>query len=397
MPLIFKSFRIKSIGVGFFVRKYIFIFTLLITFHILVSQEVDLGLLSEKEILKIIDDAIEAKDQNIISYLSNLGTDFPGYNNYEKYILNKALKLIESDDLSFPLILVESVLYNNLENSEAQELYTTLINKSIEIKERIAEEKIKAEIKREAIAELTEEIDQELIEEERLAEIVLTNKELLDLISEYTDSFDSTHYVTNTYLYPFLTKYYSSEVYDGYMNREKTVNKYNGQSVEFGIGLELKIIKFRTDVIANFSYNDILYDNIKQLSIHVNLSTGFPIIPFPIYFRSGFFYDTYFFEGEPDVAIQSLPSPTFGLGLTGLNFLKVLKLDLSSDFLLAANYTENFEYGVFNRIFLTLNLFRIDTFNIELRGGLDNLFYMEDGLSEYSNIPKFGIGISSYE
>lgn len=380
-------------------KKLLVITSMLITMLNLVSEEIDITILTQKEIIKLIDSSILKKDESIIIYLGTLGSEFPSYGKYEKYILVKALELAQGGDLSYPLMLVEAVLYNNLENSDAQKLYAIIIDKKIELDERLEAEKIKAEQKREELASQVEEMTLIYAEEERMANIVTSSKELLSTINGYIDSFDKSHYVSNSYFYPILSRFYTSEVYDGFHNRESTTNNYNGFALEFGIGIALKFFVFRMDMTGNISYNDLLYDNIKQITGAVNISMGIQVLKIPIYVRTGFLYDTYMYDDMDDteVAITSLPSPSIGLGITGLRLFKVLKLDLSTDVLLASLNTDNLDYALSSRAYITLNLLRFSIYNLEIRGGLDNLFYMEGGLAEYSFTPRFGFGISSYE
>lgn len=380
-------------------KKRFIIIALLLTTVCLVSQEIDITLLSEKEIIKFIDQAVESRDESIINYMGSLGTDFPSYSKIETYILGKARDLIAGSDLSYPLKIVEAVLYNNLENDDAQKLYSSIINKKIELEERLQAEKLKADLKREELKLLAESIDKAYEEDERLASIVGINQEMLSTINGYIDSFDKTHYVSNSYFYPIFTRFYQSEVYDGFYNRESTINSYNGFAVEFGIGIELRLLTFRMDLTGNFSYNDLLNDSIKQGTGAVTISTGMPIIPIPLFLRTGFLYDLYLFDNmaNSEVAITNLPTATLGLGITGLRFLKIIKIDLSTDFLMASTYTDNLDLGLFSRGYLTVNLLRFGIYNLEIRGGLDHIFYSEGGLSEYSITPRFGFGISSYE
>lgn len=363
------------------------------------SQEVDIASLSYKEVISLIDETIDSKDEVLIDYLASMGLGSPHYSNIEKYILSEVRRLVGGEDLGYPLKLVEAILYNNLENSDAQELYGILINKKIELDERREAEIIKAEKKREEIKKLADQIDKTYKEEERLAEIVTSNQELLSTINGYIDSFDKTHYVSNSYYYPLLTRFYESEVYDGFHNRAATVNSHSGFAMDLGIGVELKMLTLRADLTGSFSFNELLHDNIKQLTGAFNISTGLSIIPFPLYFRGGFLYDMYLYDNMDDteVAITNLPSPSLGLGISGLKLFKVIKLDLSTDILLAAVYTDNLSVALFNRAYISLNLFRFGTYNMEIRGGLDYLYYSEGGLAEYSLTPRFGMGISSYE
>ncbi len=372
---------------------------LLLPLTILSAQEEEFSTLTDKQILRLIDDAIEAKDKDFVSLLGQIDLNHPNYGKFESYILDKASELINSDDLSYPLLMVEAVLYNNLENSVAQELYTVIVTKKIEIDERVVLEEKRNVIKREELESLAEEIDEDIIKEEKMASIVGLNKELIKTKKSYTDSFDKTHFVSNSFIYPFSFNYYKSEVYDEFTGREPFFNYLNGQGVELGIGISFKYITLRMDLSGNIVYLDLIHEIEKHFLGFGTLSLGFPKAPIPLFFRAGFLYDLYQFdESELSiVAITNLPSPTLGLSLTGVKLFKVLKLDLSLDYLYASTYTENLDYGFLNKTYLTLNLIRIGSNHLELRGGIDILFLSEGGLSEVNYNPRFGFGVSSYE
>lgn len=358
----------------------------------LYSQELDINSLSEKEIFKIVDVGINDKDDSLISDIGSLDITSPKYNGLEEYLLQKIKILIENGDLVFSLKLVEALLYNNLENEETQNLYTIIVNKRIENDERLEAENNRPKIER-------EELSQTIDKEEFISDVIMNNKELINVIDGYTDSYSQSNYVTNFYFYPFTTKYYSSEVYDGYTSRDSTTNSFTGQGMDLGLGIDYGLFRFRSDFFINITYDDLLNETLKQVTGGTYLSIGLVRIDFPIFLRSGFIYDLYLYNNNDfsDVAITNLPSPTIGLGLTGLKLFKVLKLDVIGDILLAPIYTENLNTALLGKVYITLNLIRFSDQSLELKGGFDSLYLNEGGLVEYSITPRFGIGISSYE
>jgi len=380
-------------------RKSLILLSIFITSIYIFSDEVDISLLSKKEILKELESVIDLRSSSIFDYIQSMGYDFPDYSTYEEFILKKVEDIIVEGDLEYPLEIVENLLYVNLENPKSQELYTIILNKNIEIQERIEAEKLKEDIKREQLGQQNDVVNEIYKKDVKLDNIIKMNLNLLNRVGEYESSYNKTHYFSNTYFYPIYTKFYTSDVYDGFISRDKTTNRFSGFSSEFGIGVKLNLFTFKLDINTNFSYNEIFDDNIKQNTSSINLSTGLTPFDFPIYLRTGFLHDLYLFDDmeKSDVAITTLPSPSLGVGILGLNIFKIVKIDLSSDILLASTYTKNLELAMYNRFYLTLNLFRLDVYNFEIRVGFDHIYYNEGGLAEYSLMPKFGLGISQYE
>lgn len=379
--------------------KLLIIVTVLLPILNLYSQDMDISILSEVEVYTLIDEAIEERDENLILFLGANGSDFPDYDKFEIYILEKAAKLIQHSDLGFPQKLIEAVLYNDLENSHAQELYSIVINKKIENEERLEVEKLAIKRNRAELVELNDDINEEIIYQEYMSNIIGNNVEFIGIIDSYSDSFNRIHYISSSYFYPCITNFYTSEVYDDFVSRDPHVNSYSGQGMDLGLGAKLRYLTFRTDIFLNITYDDLIYEVTKQVSGSANISIGLSTIKVPLFLRAGFLYNVYLYNGgvASDVAITNLPTPSVGLGLNGLKFLKVLKLDLITDILLAPFYTENFDSGFSGKVYLTVNLFGSSANRIEIKGGFDVLFLVEGGLSEYSITPRLGFGISSYE
>ncbi len=365
----------------------------------LVSEETDEIVMTDKEIYSLIDTSLENQDNNLDTILNDITIEHPSYEDFEDYILDYASKLAESNDLTYPLLLTETILYLNLENEDAQNLYVILINKNIEIKERVEVEKEIVNIKREEITIFNEETEEMFQFEEYMAAIAKRSKELESITSLYTDELDEIKYTTNTYFYPISYKNYTSEVYDGYFDRDEHFNHSDGFGLDFGIGSGAGFFNWRIDFTGNLTYEDLFVDEERQVITDAIFSFGRSIYNIPLFLRAGFLYNYYGFNSDDfeTVAVLELPSPTIGIGINGYSFLKILKLDLSFDFLIAPLYTDNLDLGINSKTYLTVNLIRVGGINIEIRGGMDTLYLNEDGLSEVSYIPKFGFGVSRYE
>lgn len=364
------------------------------------ASEIDVTTLSKKDVYKQIDRSIEARDEVIIEFMGMLGVDFPNYSEFEEYILDMSEELIQTEDLAYPLKLVEAVLYNNLENTRAQELYTIVIDKQIEIAERIEAEKRKAELNRVTLeSEEVLIIEEQLKEEENITRRMDTVKDLSSVISSFSDSFHKTHYISNSHIYPIYFRHYYSEVYDNYIGRDATNNVESGFAIDVGLGIDLNSITIRMDASGAMSYDELINNVERQIFSSGIFSLGFSFIPVPLFFRAGFYQDIFIFEDEEDVdtAITNLPSPSLGVGITGLRLFKVLKLDLSTDYLLASTYTENLDLSFLVKSYVSVNMYRTGALNFELKTGFDYLYLKEGGLKERSIMPKFGFGVSNYE
>ncbi|MBN2617947.1 MAG: hypothetical protein JXR64_06510, partial [Spirochaetales bacterium] len=247
------------------------------------SQEIDINSLSEKEIIRIIDEKINNRDSSLSDFIYLMGSDFPNYSKYEEYLLDWAYKLISEDDLGFPLTIAETVLSLNLENERAQKLYSIIVDLNIEIDDRIEEEKKRAAIKRDTLEYEQEEINLELLKEEELTRKVTLNSDLASIVDGYTSNYSKVDYITKNYYYPYTQRFYSSEVFDGFVNRESIVNDYSGFGLDCGIGYTLGPFTYKLDFHGNITYEKLFEFETKQAYITTNFSAGLKLIP--IYLR----------------------------------------------------------------------------------------------------------------
>lgn len=378
--------------------KKILIFILL-PITSLFCQDIDYTTLSEKEIIKIINESLKNKDKNIDPIFQSLDPEDKNYKRFEKYVLDEVSSMVDSEDLDYPLYLVESVLYNNLENEDAQELYTIIINRQIEIKERIEEEVIKEEEKVEEIEEVAKELDA-LFDEEVLLESTFNRTDgLLESISKIEDKKRFNNYINHNFIYPLSLSYYNSEVNDDYLNRDSKTHNIRGISLSSATEYKNNILNFRSDLYISANYLNGSSESKPNFVGDILISLGIPVIPFPMYLSSGFYYNYYYYDDSDssNIAITTLPSPLVGLSFYDLKFLYIMQLDLGVYGLIAPIYTNSLDSGLFARCYLTINVFRFAKYSIEVKGGLDYLLLNEGGLYETSYIPKLGLGVSIYE
>ena len=380
-------------------KKFIYLILFFTQVTNIFSQEVNINEFSKKEIIKIFREYISNRDENILGYIEVLDVQSPDYVEIEEFITSSVDELIKNGDLDFPLKLVEYLLYNNLENSYAQEQYSIIIDKKIEFEERLEAEKLIADKRRITIQQEKVLLNKEFSKEEELSGIIKEHIENIKYLSGFTNSYNKVNYVSTSFIYPILSRFYSSEVYSGYNNIENYINSYSGVGFDLGLGLDLSLFSFKLDTTCNFTFNDFLWDNIKQLTGNVSLSLGLNLLDFPVYLRFGFLSDNYFYDSisNSDVAITNLPSATVGVGIINFTIYDFIKFDFSSDVLLAYTYTRNLDFGIYNKLYITLNLFRFGVYNFELKGGLDSIYLNESGLFEYSLQPRFGFGVNAYE
>lgn len=374
------------------------VFLILISVFSIFSQDNDILELSDRKIFKMIDGYIDKRDKNITDVIEVLFENRTNYQEFEDYILESAGELVDQDDLDYPLFLVESILTFNLESRGAQKLYVAIVNRKIEIDERRELEEKRGELKKEAITEFTENLDKEVKEQEELTSIVEESSDITYKVYKDFDAYKKKRYINNTYIFPLSNIIYNSEVYDGFMNQSSQDREVKGSGLEMGLGVTLDSVVLRFDLGGNFASNIIFSNQVKNIYSYSNLSLSLPNLELPLFLRTGFYYYSYIFgDDDVNVAITSLPTSTLGIGIYGLKMFKVLKLESSVDFMLAPLYTENLDSGVISKLYLVLNLFRFDTYNVELKGGFDYLWLKEGGLSETNFNPKIGLGISRYE
>lgn len=375
------------------------LFLLIIPMFSLFSQEGSIEGLSDRKIINLIDELIDDRNLSISKTIEEVYQAGINSQKFEKHILERADELVGQDDLSYPLFLVESILTYNLESKGAQKLYVAIINRKIEIEDRSDLEIEKEELKRAALEELREEVIEEIEEQDVLSEIVEESREYSRRLSEDMTTYKRLRYVNNTYFYPLSNSIYESEVYDDYMNQGDSYHNLDGLGLEMGMGFTFPKAIFRFDYSINLSSRDIFSNRVKHITSFFNSSITYPSVPYPIFLRLGFLYDQYIFDSDvqPNVAITDLPSSTIGIGLNGFQMFNVVKLDTSIDLLIAPLYTSHLDSGILTRLFVVLNVLRVRSYNLEIKGGFENLRLSQEDLTENSFNPKIGIGFSRYE
>lgn len=379
-------------------KKIVLLLILLPIYHIY-CQDIDYSTLSEKEIVKIIDESLANRDKNIEPIFQTLDVEDPNYKRFEAYVLKYVKEVVDSDDLDYPLYLVESVLYNNLENEDAQELYTIIINRQIEIKERKIVEEVKEEEKEEEIEEIVKVVEEKYSLEEELQNRFSNVDQILNSIPSNMGNNRYRRYVNHTFIYPFSMSYYKSDVYDDFVDRESTLHSIRGYGFTAAAESISGVGSLRGDISVVGNYTDGSFESAPNVTGDVLVSGGFRGIYVPIYISAGYYLNYFHYEDIDDslMAIKILPSPIVGLSIMDFKFLKAFQLDLGAYPLIAPLYTDSLDMGILLKGYLTINNLRVSKYSFEIRGGVDYLILDEGGLLETYFQPKVGLGVSIYE
>lgn len=379
-------------------KKILFILLLPIT-SLFCQEEIDYTVLSETEILKIIDDSLANKDRTIDPIFQTLNPDDKNYKRFEDYVMSKAIDMTEGEDLDYPLYLVESVLYNNLENDAARELYSVIISKQLELKDRIAEEKEKEELKKQEVVEVAKEIETKFDEEVLLESTFNNTKELFQKIEESTKEELSSRNVNHSFIYPLSMNYYKSEAYDDFLKRDEVLHSVRGFCVYMSNEFKRKYLSFRFDLQVNGLYLDGSNEAVNNVLGEVMGSIGFPKAVLPFYLSAGYYQHYYHYDDVDSsvIAITNLPSPFIGLSILDFNLLYIMQFDLGIYGLIAPFYTNGLDSGFMAKAYMTINLVKFSKYSFDLKGGLDYVNLNEGGLVEESIRPKVGLGFSVYD
>lgn len=380
-------------------KKIILILLLPITSLFAQEEEIDYSALSEKEILQIIDESLLNKDRSIDLIFQNLDPENKNYKRFEDYVMSKAKEMIEGEDLDYPLYLVESVLYNNLENDEARELYSVVISKQLEIKDRIAEEKEKEELKSKEVEGVAKDIETQFDKEVLLESTFTNTQELLAAMEKSREEEVSGRHISHNIIFPFSNTTYNSGTYDDFVKRDKEEHTIRGFSFFMGNEIIWDLMSLRFDVNIDALYLDGSDEAVNNIIGDVTFCLGFPRLIVPIYLSTGYYHHYYHYDDVDDsvVAITNLPTPTIGISILDFNLLYVAQLDVGVHAFIAPFYTDALDFGYLTKAYMTINVVKFSKYSFDIKGGVDYVSLNEGGLTEESFRLKIGLGFSSYE
>ena len=266
----------------------------------------------------------------------------------ESYIIDSAKNYVIQGDYVYAQALAGVVLRHNLENVDAQELYTSL-ESSIQQQRKTEEEnrrKEEAEKQREEEEQNQREAELRQAEEERQrqeaarAQEERLQREEQERIEEITIvDIGNFSFSFNAALVNLLL--YHSDFYDKYYDSVKINLKY-GLGIDAAAYFQHPYVKAGLDVAFDTAFVDLLEPSGTPFSYSVLLSGTSPLIQFPFYLTTGFSHLLYSFDPDKtimDVQTISIPSPVlgfrvgnvhytngaFGVDFTGLYYLTALR------------------------------------------------------------------------
>jgi hypothetical protein len=377
--------------------KKLLVFILILNIPLIWAQESLENPLTLKDAKKIFTEMLKNKDGNITPFIDSLDANV--YKDLEPVILDSIENLIDSGELNYALILTEGILYLNIDNVMAQELYVIIINKTIEISERIVVEEEIIENKDKNLESVKSDIEglynAEMIASNIYGQVLEKKIVLNELVKERRFLKSISH---NNF-YPISLSLYTSEVMDSYLSRDKTWHDIGGVSGSLGNQKDFSFFIPRIDLSYYINIPEYSLNSPYNLGGDIFFSLGFKPVPVPIFISGGFYIHHFLFlpKNQAQMIVKTLPTPILGLSILDLKFLKILRFDQSIFYLIASAYTDLMDFGLFGKTALTIQLFNFGENSLELKMGIDYTFLSVKGFNESIIIPRVGIGISVYE
>jgi len=403
------------------------IFILLLFFNyifIVFSEETSF---QNKDILakfNYISTEIKSKNPGFIDEIYNYNQSDPDYKSLIDFLVEKAGDLVFQKEYDYAFKIIEAVLYNNLDNTQAQELYLTLgeIKKKNANKEKLRLEK-EAEQERqkqqneealrlEALAEAEKLKQAQAEEKQRVAEKKALEDNFQKNLDEKQRQLDEADaYETSiktvglknfsyyTFLYPGDFFYYTSEVNTLFNTGQKKENILYGLALQGGINFNHPLFNINLDMDFDYGFLGINASNSKNLNYNATFSIGSPVLFIPLTLRLGFLYNKYLYENNltADMAIVSMPTALVGIGLWDIIFFNRVKIDLAFDYYLVSFLTTELDSSYGAEFSVSVRLFSFRKLNIYTGISTHALFLEEAGMFESNINGKIGIGISYNE
>lgn len=283
--------------------------------------------------------AISEKDAEALGKILAEQKELADYAETEEFVLELTKELILEDDYQFAKTVLELLLSNNLENKEAQNLYTSLNQhlREQEKEEELEKQRLEEE-ERQRLAE--EEKTKEIEIQEKLAEIEEKEKEE-QIFQEEVENIDIDNFYGSFTLGIGDFSLYSSAIKKNYSGERSLCLKY-GISTDIRGWFEHPYIKIGLHIPFDIYFLGLTKTNTTPLSYGFMLSAGTPLIQFPLYVRFGFKHNMYLNNSNntSDVLITNLTSPTLGIGILELAINDNIELDWALDLFFAAQQSE---------------------------------------------------------
>ena len=264
----------------------------------------------------------------------------------ESYVLDAAKQYVIRGDYAYAQALAGVILLYNLENPEAQELYTSLEStirqkqkaeeearqKEAAQKQKEEEERLRLEAEQKAAEEEKRRIEESAAEEERRREEEQERIEEITVVDIGNFSFSFNAAVANLLLY-------HSDFYDDYYDTTKVNLKY-GLGLDGAVYFRHPYVRAGLDASFDTAFVDLLEPSGVPFAYTILLSGTSPLINFPLYITTGFSHLIYSFDPEKtvvDVQTISIPSPVLGVRIGNVHFTNGLfGLDFTGLYYLSA-------------------------------------------------------------
>ena len=367
-------------------KKKIFIFLsffLVISFISVFAQSSNANILTvsnNQSVYEMIDAAFRDKNSDSVSSILASCRLEKNYYQYEEYVLQKTRALLLSNQLDLIQSMCMAIIDNNLDNTDALNLYVT-VEKSV--------------AKRNA--------RQKIIQEQRNAEAAYvaqaTEREKESIRKDY-NTIENTTTGQTVFVSPVTSKYYSDFTWSLAFNIAELCYRYAGESfsANFGVGLSGDLIYrgantsigaeiFVDTSVLNFSAED---NSISEL-------TFVPMIAFTklnedLFFRAGF-------SQMQTVTLNN--SEAFSTPVIGLGLKNIKKGDITFagyvDYYLGHIFQDDMKAAFGAGIQSTFKIGHVGNANLSLFTNLkESLFVLTDGIDSRTRI-TIGLGVECNE
>ena len=404
-----KSFCRRS-DVGYYVKKEYLVLVLFFFSGLLFSEENSFKDMELASKIEYISNAVKTMDPDFIDEIYNYEKSDPDYDSLIEVLVEKAGNLVFQKEYDYAFKIIEGVLYNNLNNVQAQELYLVLNDI---LKEEAEQKRIQLEAEKEKERlRLEAEAEQEkkrLEEEERLRQQALAEEEQARKLQEqeklrqeeearfiaekkaqeeeyqaslqeqqkqleeaeaYKSSITTVgakNFSFYTILFPGDLLYYTSEVYAQYNPGGQQESVLFGSGAQGGITFTHPVVNVNLDIDFDFGYLGINKTGSKNITYSTNLSIGSEAIFIPLTIRLGFFYNQYLYDNSSvGMAIVKFPTPSFGIGLWNLKITDNFKIDCAVDYYFAPLVTDQLDLAFGGELAISYRILKFNRLSIHV-------------------------------
>lgn len=367
-------------------KKKIFLalsFFLIISFISVSAQTSSANLLTvskNQSVYEMIDTAFRDKNSDSVSSILASCRLEKNYYQYEEYVLQKTRALLLSNQLDLIQSMCMAIIDNNLDNTDALNLYIT-VEKSV--------------AKRNA--------RQKIIQEQREAEAAYvaqaTEREKESIRKDY-NTIENTTTGQTVFVSPVTSKYYSDFTWSLAFNLAELSYRYAGEtsSANYGVGLSSDLVYrgAKTSIGADI-FVDAGVLNFTAEDTSMNELSFVPMIAFTklnedFFFRAGF---------SQMQVVSSNDFSAFSTPILGLGIKNIKKGDMSFggyvDYYLGHIFQDDMTAAFGAGLQSTFKIGHVGNVNLSLFANLkESLFVLTDGIDSRTRI-TLGLGVECNE